>query len=355
MLIRAITDFNSFEKLHPQWGSLIKSSSTQDVFLTWEWFYAWLNSYGKNAKLLILTVWEDNDLVGIAPFSLITQKKYGVNFRVLRTLSAPQCDVGGFLVKKDKEEAIEAIINWLTAQKGEWDLIELNQFQKDNPETQHILTQLAQNNFQVWEKSNKHFYINYTNGWDHYCSELSKNFRKQIRKNERLAEEAGGCEVRRFGGETCTWEVIETIMEINRHATYPYIYHSKEDQELHRSLIQVMAENKWFEVYILYLQGTPIAYEYGFLYNRRMADWRVGFDRRNKFSFSPGVFLTAQVMKTGFSENQIEIDFLRGDEGYKNDWRPLYREYIHVKAMPSSAFLAKAVFLWMPILGEKIK
>lgn len=346
--IKTITDIEAFKELHPAWDFLIENCPEKNVFLTWEWFYAWLKSYGKNTNIRIITTWEGEELVGLAPFMLLRQRKYGIAFRVLRTLSAPQCDVGGFLIKDSDPGIVAAIIDYLAAHKDEWDTIEFNQFYENGYETKAAIKHITTKGFVSHQTSNRQYYIPYENSWEDYHSSLSKNFRKNLRRCQRDMDELGNYTVRRFSGKNVTWDVIETIIEINRHATYPMIAISEEDRALHKELLESMAEKGWFDVYLLTLNDKPIAYEYGFLYEGRMGDWRVGFDRRTDPTLSVGVFLTMAVMKTGFAEGQREINFLRGDEGYKNDWKPTYREYIHFKAAHTNNPLAMLAFIWLP-------
>jgi CelD/BcsL family acetyltransferase involved in cellulose biosynthesis len=346
--IKLVTDFEAFEKLHPAWDILIENSPSQDVFLTWEWFYAWFRSYGRDSNIRVVTAWDKTELIGLAPFMLIKQKKYGFTFRVLRTLSAPQCDVGGFLIKNNALDTLSAIIDYLVVQKGQWDLLEFNQFYVNGLEAQTLIEKLPANGFTCHQTTNKHFYIPYEGNWDDYQAHLNSRFRKNLRRSQRGLDVLGKHTVQHVKGKEVTWDTIQAIIEVNRHATFPLICVSENDQALHRELIHVMAEKGWVDIYILTLDNKPIAYEYGFLYKGRMGDWRVGFDRRVDPTVSVGVFLTMAVLKIGFDEKQKEIDFLRGDEGYKNDWRPAYREYVHIKAARIRNPLAALAFIWLP-------
>jgi len=353
--IKLVTDFESFDDLRSAWDILIEKSPSQDVFLSWEWFYAWFKSYGKNSSPYLVTAWDDKELVGLAPFMLIKQKKYGIVFRVLRTLSAPQCDAGGFLVKDGNLKILSMLIEHLVSQKGKWDLIELNQFYQMSLETQHILENMTAKGFAIHQSLNKHFFIPYEAGWDNYHASLSQRFRKNLRRSQRGMDGMGEHKIQRFTGGEVTWDVIEKIIEINRYSTYPLICDSEEDQAMHKELITVMANKGWFDVYMLTLDNKPIAYEYGFLYKGRMGDWRVGFDRRASPNVSIGVFLSMCVFKTGFDERQKEVDFLRGDEGYKNDWKPDFRIYVNIKAARKKKLLTTLAFIWLPKIKFKIQ
>lgn len=355
--IREITDAASFAALREQWDSLIASSPTQDAFLTREWFHAWMKSYGKEAKIRIFTAWENDALIGAAPFMTIQQKKIGLRFKVLRTLSAPECDASGFLLKDGNKAALQALLDYIVTKSDGWQAIEFNRYAMHNIETREILENLKGRGFDIHEIPHKHFYVPYTTigSWDNYFKEINSNFRRKLKKTEQGMATLGNFEVKRFKGKDVTWETIEAIIEVNRHSTFPNICNSEEDQALHRELIESMADKGWMDVYILFIDGKPSAYLYGFLYNNCMGYWRVGFDRRTDPNVAIGVYLLSQVIKSGFDENQKELDFLRGDEEYKNRWTSSYRNYINFKAVPAGRFLTRLAFTWAPRINTTLK
>lgn len=355
--IREITEINSFESLRKEWDSLLASSSTQDAFLTWEWFYAWLKSYGKDAHIRIFTAWDNETLVGAAPFMMIQQRKIGLRFQVLRTLSAPECDASGFLLKDGDTSTLQALLEYIVTQSTGWNVLEFNRYALNNLETREILGNLKRHGFDLHEIPHKHFYVPYTSigSWDKYFKEINSNFRRKLKKTEQGMATLGGFSVKRFKGKDVTWGTIQAIIEVNRHSSFPNICDSEQDQTLHKELIDVMADKGWMDVYILFINNLPAAYLYGFLYNNSMGYWRVGYDRRTDSNVAIGVYLLSQVIKSGFDENQKELDFLRGDEDYKNRWTDSHRDYVNFKAVPANRILARLAFNWAPKINATLK
>src|SRR5438128_12578960 len=76
--ISVVTDEGEFERLRPAWTRLLQHSSSNTVFLTWEWAMAWWHSYGAGKELWVLKVERDAQLVGLAPLYRKRFRKFEV-------------------------------------------------------------------------------------------------------------------------------------------------------------------------------------------------------------------------------------------------------------------------------------
>ena len=88
------------------------------------------NQEGK--RLWLLTARQDNNLVGIAPLMLSSQKKHGMSFRLLQTLGTPNTDQSDFIALNNDPEIVMQFCNYILTQKNAWDAIELNEHKADN-------------------------------------------------------------------------------------------------------------------------------------------------------------------------------------------------------------------------------
>ena len=57
--------------LRPQWNGLLRASTADGPFLTWEWMWAWWTHLREHAALHIVTVRHGGQLIAIAPLILI--------------------------------------------------------------------------------------------------------------------------------------------------------------------------------------------------------------------------------------------------------------------------------------------
>jgi len=350
--IKNIQDIETFENIRKDWDRLLSHSPVKSVFLTWEWLYGWWKVYGADKELWLVTAWQDAELVGIAPLMRETRKKFGLSLHTIVNLGTPQNDVGGFLFDEKDTDIPTLLLEYLAQNKNKWDIIELNEFKSDGAEHKILETQSRTNHFLWREEKNPHYFITLEANWEKFSERLAKKFRYNLRRGLRLAEEIGAVEIKHFTGNEVTWDVFQTVIEINGHANYPRLYHSQSEQALIKELTEQKTSNAgWLDVYILWVNNEAIAYEYGFVYEGRFEDWRSGFDTRFPSNVSIGKVLAMQVVQKCIQENYKEIDFLRGDEAYKQEWMPSQREFINMRIFNNKKIPAVFAYLWL----EKIK
>src|SRR5690606_9516385 len=83
----------------PHWQKLALKTDTT-IFMTHEWAKTWWNNFGRNnqRKLSILTIWDDQELVGLAPFyigySLIGSKRIETRLQIIGSGGSPNEQLG---------------------------------------------------------------------------------------------------------------------------------------------------------------------------------------------------------------------------------------------------------------------
>src|SRR6266568_1432368 len=56
-------------ELEAQWERLISASATPTIFQTWDWVVSWYEAFASSCQVRVLSVWDGEDLVGLAPCS----------------------------------------------------------------------------------------------------------------------------------------------------------------------------------------------------------------------------------------------------------------------------------------------
>jgi len=119
-------------------------------------------------------------------------------------------------------------------------------------------------------------------------------------------------------------------------------------------LVKVFSEAGWSRLAILYVQGRPIAAQLWFVHQRKASIFRLAYDEAWK-QYSPGSILTSFLMKYVIDTDKVEeIDFLSGNDSYKQDWMSERRErYLLscVKSTRPASGLERLVELLQRALG----
>ena len=353
--IKEINNIDSFAQLKDQWRQLLSVSPNQSAFLTWEWLCSWWQVYGEGKQLKLLTARRGSELAGIAPLMLEKRKKSGLGLRVLTSLGAPQSDIGGFIYRAGETEAIDAFFNHLADHKDEWDMVELNEFLEPCPERFSMKKVFSQDRTPILDDIHQHYHIPLEGNWESYKKNLPKKFRYNLGRAVRLAEEIGPVEFKHYAGRDMNEEVIQTIIEINRYSHYPRLYNLPVEQEFLKTLSRQMVEVSWFGAYLLFVNKQPVAYEYGFHFDGRFEDWRAGFDTRMASNISIGKALAMMVIEACYGRADREIDFLRGDEQYKLEWKPAKRDFANSRIFNTRKLSAAAAHQWLTNIKPRIR
>ncbi len=93
MKIVEVRQETDLQELASDWEKLLCASSSNTIFLTWDWITAWWSAYGAPGELRILTAYDDNGtLCGIAPLRAQTKRRYGQKVSVWSFIGAGSND-----------------------------------------------------------------------------------------------------------------------------------------------------------------------------------------------------------------------------------------------------------------------
>ncbi|NJN79108.1 MAG: hypothetical protein HC797_00780 [Anaerolineales bacterium] len=84
--VTRVENIQQFESLREEWNTLLFQCPDRDIFLTWEWLFAWWKNLGQHDNALwLLLIYEADKLIGIAPL-MLGQKNSVLIFDGLETL-----------------------------------------------------------------------------------------------------------------------------------------------------------------------------------------------------------------------------------------------------------------------------
>lgn len=108
----------------------------------------------------------------------------------------------------------------------------------------------------------------------------------------------------------------------------------------------------WIRLAVLYIKGQPAAAQLWFVHHGRASIFRLSYDEKWK-QYSPGSILTSRLMEHVIETDKVsEIDFLTGNEAYKQDWMSERRECFALSCIKAKA--AEPASRYMPVV-ESIK
>lgn len=352
--IRHIRNLEEFKSLREPWEHLTNQREIKTVFLTWEWLFAWWKVHCEGRELWLVTAWQGNELVGIAPLMLSTEKKYRLHYRLLQSLGAPNIDESDFLTSNDDPAVLGALCDYFLQNKKYWDAIKLHEFRSNRASTNIIKDIFSKNKLINDVQINDHYHIPISGPWDVYLKTLSKNMRQNLERRLRRTKEMGQLTLEHYKGQNVNWEHFEAIFRINKSGAFPEKYESETERLFHHELFETMRSKGLIEIVFVSLDGEQIAFEYGFNVEGRFEDWRTGYNK--DFSKQAiGKILLYLLLQDLFKDGYSDFDFLRGEYEHKHDWKPLKNEFLIISAIRPNHIPSRLALIVIPSIWRWVK
>ena len=352
--IRHIQNLEEFEAVRMQWNQLLEGRQRKTVFLAWEWLSAWWTHYQGHRELWLITAWVDDVLVGAAPLMKTHMWKYGLRFRLLHSLGAPNCDESDFLVPNGDFQIVTALCDYVFSRRAQWDAVELNEFESKTSNWQIIQNYFFNTGYIIQADTNYHYHISIQEPWEKYWKSLSKNLRHNIERRLRRAHESHQVEFRYVQGKELKWNDFETLFSVSEKGNFPEKYKSDQERGFQREILHRMQDHNWIEMAFLCLDGQAVAFEYGFNIDGNFEDWRTGFDLDHS-ELAGGTLLLYYLLKQFHGDGHRDLDFLRGEYDFKEKWLPKKREFVGLRIIQPHRLSARLGLLVLPNFWRWLK
>ncbi len=137
--VTRIDNNKAFESLRDDWNKLHAQTEHHNIFGTFDWLYAWWQTFGDEHGLYLLVLRRDGEIVGIAPLMITADSLLGRPKRTVRFIGTPEIDYGDFL-GADKAKISRQVVSYLLANTSDWTDIDLSQI-SERSSTVDTLTQ----------------------------------------------------------------------------------------------------------------------------------------------------------------------------------------------------------------------
>lgn len=145
--------------------------------------------------------------------------------------------------------------------------------------------------------------------------------RNTIARKQRKLEREHGYSIRLFTGDDLHQGM----------ADYNTVYNASwKARELFGDFVDGLAQRLsgqgWLRLAVLYIAGNPAAAQFWFVSHGKASIFKLAYDESWK-RYSPGSILIRYLMEHVIDVDQVEeIDFLTGNDAYKQDWMSERRE-----------------------------
>ncbi|MAT66106.1 MAG: GNAT family N-acetyltransferase [Gammaproteobacteria bacterium] len=166
--------------------------------------------------------------------------------------------------------------------------------------------------------------------YEDYMAARPARLRNTIVRKSRKLEREHGYEIRLFTGD----EVPQAMPDY--HAVYAASWKANEQYaDFLNGIVVGFSRYDWSRLAVLYVKRKPVAAQLWFVAHGRASIFRLAYDEAWR-RYSPGSILTSFLMEYVIDVDGVdEIDFLTGNDAYKQDWMSDRRERFALSCVKS--------------------
>lgn len=327
--VQLIETEEEFSALSDEWNALNEHSEKSQFFVSWEWLFSWWQTYKKDAsrKLYILCCYEENTLLGIAPFQIVNNpRRYFPCSRQLVMLGTGETD-GSYvfgeymdlIIKPEYESVVLASLSeYLIQNKALWDGAKFHELLNNSH-----LSNLFHENSKVVEKklisNGFRTFIELPETYKDYLMSLRKKMRNNITRTFKRLNKEQEFTIDRITDVAEIDKAMEIIADLNRSRRNNLEKNSVFSQPnfvaFHKLLCQRLLPLNKVIFRIIRFKGEPVAALYSYIDGDTVHAYQSGFEEKNGHRYSLlTTMLTHEIEESIKNKDITRFNFMYSDE-----------------------------------------
>lgn len=322
---REITDPEDFQALRQDWNALVENGGRTSVFLRHEWFDAAWQWQPPGARPLVLAWYREGRLVGAAALVQYRERRIGVPIRSLGFLTVPdtqECDL--VCAEAHCRLVHAAFARWLRRNRHRWDALHLRALPAAQGSRDPLAGHMAQEGLaSVATPDDANFRIPLTGSWEDFYRSRSRKLKKNNNLVANRLAAAGEVEVEWHRAADADPQALEHAVAVSAESWKSSLGVSlgyPGPNAFIRRLSDHARRQGWLSIWLLTLDGRPVAMEYQLIYAGRVHALRGDFVSQHD-ALSPGTHLNHRIIRALFEEEGLATYLMGpGDNPYKRRW-----------------------------------
>lgn len=337
----------------------LTQSTSDTVFLTWEWIAAWWKNYGAGRALYVLSAWEGDALLGVAPLYVDRIRRFGIGWICLKLIGAGSDDsdyLDCFARPGRETEVIRAFVAYLDEHRDEWDQLELDGTPENSPCGAAMIEAAQARSWKLSTSPVPCASLVLPRPWNAYLQTLKPRFRTKVRSALAFLDEHMRETPLRCADRAQLPEWLHILFELHtkrwQSAGLPGVFRDPVKRAFYLDVSERMLERGWLALDRLNWGERSLAIQYGFLYGKRFYLLQEGYDPTFE-SLRPGLSLRAALMRCSIEEGLAEYDFLAGTAPHKMEWGA--RQKLSLRTQITHSPMSTLVFQDGPRVHQHVK
>jgi CelD/BcsL family acetyltransferase involved in cellulose biosynthesis len=300
----------SLDALEPEWRELLPRCSYAPVFLSPLWLRTWWSEFGTDRELVLLSVRDDQRLVGVVPLMREGARlSFAGDTEVCDYMDVP-CTSGR------ESEVLSALFRSLGEEP--WEELSLWAMREDSPALATLPAVAAEFGLTFSKEAEDVCpQINLPADFEEYVSSLDKKDRHELRRKLRKLPQAGDVELEVLTAPADVEPAIDDFLWMLRESRADKAaFMTPQMESFFRRLVVNLAAESLIEMIFLKLGGKRTAAVLCFRGEQETLLYNSGYDPAYA-GYSVGLLSKALALQRAIENGHKRFDFLRGHERYK--------------------------------------
>lgn len=361
MDVRLTTDDARFAALKPAWDRLHRAAAPADPFLSHEWFEAAWQWCRRDADLHVLTCHRDDQIVAVLPLMRPHARSSVATLRFLDSLVVPDTQRFDVLVAATERGAATGALADALCRRGGWDALRMRGLADDAVVLAALAPALrARGARDAPGASSTNPWIALDGEWQRFYASRSRRLKKAVNLASNRLGRAGVIAIDWLapgaGSADDVARAIDAITAISG-ASWKSRTGNSLDNEGPAAFIRRLASlahaRGWLSVFVLTLDGRPVAMEFALASEGQVFALRSDFDASLE-EVSPGSHLNRQMLETLFAAGLSRYWMGPGDNAYKYRWAE-GAEPVHAVTVYARSARGRALALWDTAIKPRVR
>jgi CelD/BcsL family acetyltransferase involved in cellulose biosynthesis len=334
MKIKSLRYWDEVKLYYCDWRRILDATPSLTIFSTPEWLQAWWETYGEDASLKFLLLWDDAEIVvAMVPLYVIAVDSLFGKLRLARLIGDGSDDSDNleFICLPGREdEVVVAVLRWIETSFC-CDLCQLNTLSFPSALATAFERRLRP---PFWAKScfqRPRVVVNLPATWGEYLQGLSSKERGKIGYLRRRLEKEFTTDYFRVTSSNDLYPRLDRLFQLHQlrwaRRNEPGSFSGLERRTFYRRIAAEFLRNGWLEFWFLELNKVQVAAQFAFAYRGVAYCLQEGFDP-NYSSKSVGYILRSHVLQRMIEVGMRKYDFLGGEGDSKLRWAGEQSQYL---------------------------
>ncbi len=328
MHVEPVNRIDDLSLYRVRWRELLDETPGATFFQSLEWLEVYWRHFGHKQRLRVLLVFQDDQLIGILPLVVRTERTKIGN---LRFLTYPLDYWGSYYgpIGPAAGAVLDAGLEHIRNTKRDWDVLELRWIGRTQADCDLTQSAMQRHGFPEVQTLIDHTaLIQFEGTWDDYLKDHTSKWRHNARRQLRQLEKHGHVEHIRYrprgtayGDGAPRWDLFDACQSVARHSWQSrstdgttLCHESIRDflRDAHAAAASIGA----LDLNLLLLDNVPVAFTYNYRYKDSVYGLRMGFDAERSRE-GAGNILYGKIIEDSFRRGDRFYDLGPGSLGWK--------------------------------------